>query len=61
MRFPVVLIFLLIASPALAHPTHIERAGGHSHWFGFAAAGLVLIALSVWFAARPVKPAASDG
>ena len=32
MRFPVVLIFLLIASPALAHPTHIERAGGHAQF-----------------------------
>ena len=62
MRFFITFLWLSIASPALAHPSHIEQAGGHGHWFELAAGGLVLIMLSVRLAARSIQtPAADNG
>lgn len=62
MRFFITFLWLSIASPALAHPSHIDQAGGHSHWFELAAGGLVLIMLSVWLAVRSTQmPAADNG
>ncbi len=60
MRFFTVFLTLLLTTPVLAHPSHIEAAGGHDHLFELALGGLALLAVAVWFALRPGRTATSD-
>lgn len=52
----------LAASPALAHPGHVESAGGHSHWFELAVGALVLALIAGWLVSKLRKrPVADNG
>ena len=49
----VVLPFVVLASPAFAHPGHVAEAAGHSHLLGLAAIGAAL-AIVAFAGARSV-------
>ena len=52
----------LISAPAMAHPSHVETAGGHSHWFELAVGGLAVLALAVWLVSKISRnPVAHNG
>ncbi|HMB48718.1 MAG TPA: DUF6732 family protein [Afifellaceae bacterium] len=60
MRTLILLATVLTTFPALAHPGHVETAGGHSHWFELAVGGLVLAFLVGWLIARICKNPVTD-
>jgi len=37
MKSLMTVLFAIVASPALAHPSHIIEAAGHNHWLAVAA------------------------
>ena len=34
------LVFAALATPAVAHPSHVAASGGHSHWLALGALAL---------------------
>lgn len=52
LRISAPLVFL--ASPAFAHPGHLEVLAGHDHWVAGAAIGLA-IAVGIWGALKGKK------
>ncbi len=58
MKFSVISLFALLASPAMAHPTHLIDLAGHNHWA--ALAGLSAVALAALLAKRKPKSEAQE-
>lgn len=58
MKFSVVSLFALLATPAVAHPTHLIDLAGHNHWA--ALAGLSAVALAALLAKRKEKSQAEN-
>ncbi len=58
MKFSLVSLFAVLASPAMAHPIHIADLAGHNHWA--ALAGLSVVALAALLAKRKEKSEAQE-
>jgi len=43
---------IVFATPALAHPGHVETLGGHAHWFALAAFAIAGVGLAALLVAR---------
>lgn len=54
LRTTSILIGLLLASPALAHPGHLAGLAGHDHWVAGAAIGLAVL-VGIWGAVKGGK------
>lgn len=49
MKTLISVILVGAAGPALAHPTHVTEASGHTHWFAAAVAVVVVVAIvALW-------------
>ena len=59
MKFATILITLLAATAAQAHPGHMAEVADHGHWLGAAALGAA-IAIGLWAGLRARKDAASS-
>jgi hydrogenase/urease accessory protein HupE len=60
MKFATILITVLSATAAQAHPGHMAEVAGHGHWLGAAALGAA-IAIGLWAGLKARKDAqASD-
>ncbi|MEO0750556.1 MAG: DUF6732 family protein [Pseudomonadota bacterium] len=53
------IFFLLLGSPALAHPGHLAEVAGHGHWLGAAAIGAA-IAIGLYAGLRGRKAKAEE-
>lgn len=60
MKFATILITLLAATAAHAHPGHMAEVAGHRHWLGAAALGAA-IAIGLWAGLRARKNAQPSG
>lgn len=60
LRFFILFLTVSLTSPVLAHPNHLETAGGHSHWFELALGTLILAGLAIWIAVRRTGKVAPD-
>ena len=47
MKYAILLVTLVVASGAQAHPGHLAEVAGHGHWLGAAALGAA-IAIGLW-------------
>ncbi len=54
-----VLFFVLLGTPALAHPGHLAEVAGHGHWLGAAALGAA-IAIGLYAGLRGRKGKAEE-
>ena len=62
MRSLTLIATLLISGPAMAHPSHVETADGHSHWFELAVCGLAVAAFAIWLVSKVRRnPVADNG
>lgn len=59
LRTTSILIGLLLASPALAHPGHLAGLAGHDHWVAGAAIGLAVL-VGIWGAVKGGKKSESE-
>ena len=59
MKFATILITLMAATAAQAHPGHMAEVAGHGHWLGAAALGAA-IAIALWAGLRARKDSASS-
>lgn len=59
LRMTSILLFLLLASPALAHTGHLAGLAGHDHWVAGAAIGLAVL-VGIWGAVKGGKKPEED-
>ncbi|HKK85237.1 MAG TPA: DUF6732 family protein [Roseovarius sp.] len=59
MKHAILMVALLAASGAQAHPGHLAEVAGHGHWLGAAALGAA-IAIGLWAGLKGRKDEAAE-